>query len=119
MDERTPVEFIAADIAPELDRAINNFLARPGGDTESDRRRDELKAVLWNNKVGLLRVAQAYGELTADLRETFKALLFHCGPSVTNKVTTHVMAARRARETNTEIDALEKAFSLSPHDGKS
>ena len=51
---------IAAELAPELDRRIEAFLARPGGDDESNRRRDDLKSLLWDNKVGILRVLQSH-----------------------------------------------------------
>lgn len=107
-DGLTPVEAIAAMIAPELGSAIDSFLARPGGDAESERRRAAVKAILWDNKIGLLRVAQAYGPLTADVRETLKAALHHFGPDGVHKITSHVLAARRARENNEEIDKLEQ-----------
>lgn len=112
MDEKTPVELIAADIAPELERAIDDFLARPGGDTESERLRTVLKSYLWDNKVGLLRVAQAYGPLVADLRETLRAALLHFGPEGVHKITSHVIAARHSRESNAEMDRLEKIFEI-------
>ena len=46
---------IAADLAPRLDKALNNFLAG-GTDTA-------LRQFLWDNKVGILRILQSYGEL--------------------------------------------------------
>lgn len=45
-----------------------------------------------------------------DLRETLRAVLHFWGPEGANKVTTHVMLARKSRDTNAEIDALESAL---------
>lgn len=49
-------------------------------------------------------------ELEADLRETLRAVLHHFGPDGANKVTRHVLMARRSRESNAEIDELERLF---------
>lgn len=108
--EQTPVELIAVDVAAELDRLLNEFLDRPGGDRESERRRAALKEFLWDNKAGCLRIAQAYGGLLADLRETLKATLHHCGPEKVHEITSHVLAAQKVRASNNEMDRLEKLF---------
>ena len=47
------IKRIAAEIEPQLDAAINNALC----DDPEDR--DRLVMVLWDNKVGILRVLQA------------------------------------------------------------
>lgn len=55
----TTIQAMAAELAPELDALFNEFLAGLDGDPKNDRSRDALKEFLWDNKVGLLRIAQA------------------------------------------------------------
>lgn len=54
--------------------------------------------------------AKALDALEFDLRETLRAVLHFYGPEGANKVTTHVMMARKSRDTNAEIDALESVL---------
>lgn len=49
-------------------------------------------------------------DFSFDLRETLRAVLEFWGVDGAAKVTRHVMMARRARESNAEIDALEEIF---------
>lgn len=54
----TPIQQIASDIAPELDRLITAFL----DETNLHKKQNigiELRQYLWDNKVGFLRVLQA------------------------------------------------------------
>lgn len=54
----TPIQQIASDITPELDRLIEAFL----GETNLHKKQNigiELRRYLWDNKVGMLRVLQA------------------------------------------------------------
>lgn len=54
----TPIQQIAADIAPELDRMIESFL----NETDLHKKQNvgiQIRQFLWDNKVGLLRIAQA------------------------------------------------------------
>lgn len=49
-------------------------------------------------------------EAQFDLTETLKAVLHFYGPEGAEKVTTHVLMARKAKVRNEEIDALEKTL---------
>jgi len=49
-------------------------------------------------------------ELRFDLVEALKAVLHFWGPEGANKITRHVLTARRARDSNAEMDELEKLF---------
>lgn len=49
-----------------------------------------------------------------DLKETLKAVLHFYGPEGANKVTRHVLMARKSRDSNAEIDELEKALAAEP-----
>lgn len=54
----TPIQQIACDIAPELDRLIETFL----NETNLHKKQNigiEIRQYLWDNKVGVLRVLQA------------------------------------------------------------
>lgn len=53
---------------------------------------------------------RGYHELKFDLAETLKAVLYLYGPDGAEKITRHVMLARRARDSNAEIDKLEELF---------
>ena len=46
--------------------------------------------------------------LKFDLNETLKAVLHFWGPDGANKVTRHVIMARKSRDNNAEMDELEK-----------
>lgn len=92
------------ELAVELDRLIEagldgNALAA-----------SDLRDFLWSNKVGLLRYIQAACAIEDDLVATLKSVLFHFGPGGANKVTRDVLLARKSRQTNAEIDALEQLF---------
>lgn len=50
----TAIQIIAAEIAPQLDAALTEFIET--GDPEP---REKLIGILWDNKVGILRVLQA------------------------------------------------------------
>lgn len=96
MEPRT-IEQMAIEIAPELDRLINDILARPGGDTESERRRAALKTFLWDNKVGLLRIAEFVAETQAESerrRVALARIMTEC--NAMNKGPVAVMIARDA-----------------------
>ena len=54
--------------------------------------------------------AKALDALEFDLRETLKAVLHFYGPEGAQKVTSHVLMARKSKATNDEIDELEKTF---------
>lgn len=54
--------------------------------------------------------ARALDALEFDLRETLRAVLHFYGPEGANKITTHVMMARKAKASNDEIDQLEKVL---------
>lgn len=45
-----------------------------------------------------------------DIRETYRAVLHYFGPEGVSKVIRHLDLARRSRDTNAEIDELEKLF---------
>lgn len=56
------------------------------------------------------RLLDALTRLKFDLDETLKAVLHHFGPSAAHTVASHVLMARRSRDSNAEIDELEKLF---------
>lgn len=56
----TPIQQIASDLAPELDRLINAYIeTMKFEEPRATPYHAELTEFLWDNKVGLLRVLQA------------------------------------------------------------
>jgi len=53
---------------------------------------------------------RGWQEVKFDLNETLKAVLHFWGPEGAQMVTRHVLMARKSRDTNEEIDNLERIF---------